>query len=263
MTEDRRSVAEIEAELERQRLALNANLAALKDRITPGGIAQDAMGLLNIPASEAVTGAIGSLASTIRGNPVASLIGGAGLAWLIARPSSRRRSKGAPAETATPALSLPVGTMISAATAIANVVAALDPDDIRAVTAEVDRIARAGAAKLREIDETLREGSRQAHETVAEKAKVATEAAAAARAKLASGLEGLSEEAAAAVIAARESAGRTKRKVKRKANDAYGEVAGLVESHPLAAGAGAAATGALIAALLGAGSGGGKGKRSG
>lgn len=258
MVEDRRSIEEIEAELARQRLALNANLAAVKERMTPGGIAREAVGLLNIP-TPAAAGVIGSLGSTVRANPLGALLAGAGLVWLVARPSSRGKAKGVGAGASASSL----GTAVSAAAALANVVAALEPDEIRAVTAEVDRLYRAGAAKVREIDETLhktagdlagtlREGSRQASEIAAEKASRAREAAAEAKARIESGVEGLSEGAAAAAAAAGKGARRTGRKAKELADDAHSELAAFVERYPLASGAGAAATGVLIAALLGA-----------
>lgn len=266
MSDERQSIAEIEAELERQRQALNANLSALKDRMTPGGLARDAMGLLNLPSPEAATGMAGSLAGTIRANPVAALIAGSGLMWLVSRPSRRRAVKGAPVKSRPSSL----GTAVSAAAALANVVSALEPEEVRAVAAEVDRITRAGAAKVREFDEslrqsagdlaeTLREGSRAAKETASEKARVAKDAAAVAKAKIDGGVDSLKEGAAAAS----ESALRTARRAKKKTDDALGDVAGLVERHPLAAGAGAVATGALIALLLGGGSDRGKGQRSG
>lgn len=259
MNDERQSIAEIEAELERRRQAINANLSALKDRMTPGGLARDAMDLLNLPSPEAAAGLAGSLAGTIRANPIAALIAGSGLMWLISRPSRRRAVNGAPVKSAPSSL----GTAVSAAAALANVVSALEPEEIRAVAAEVERITRAGAAKVREFDEslrqsagdlaeTLREGSRAAKETASEKARVA-------KAKIDGGVDSLKEGAAAAS----ESALRTARRAKQKTDDALGDVAGLVERHPLAAGAGAVATGALIAVLLGAGADRGKNQRSG
>lgn len=264
MNEDRRSIREIEADLERHRLALNGNLTALRDRITPGGLAQEAIGLLKRPASEAAAGPVGALAGVLRANPIAALIAGSGLMWAINRATSRNPEKGGAAGD------LSVGTAVSAAAALANVVAALEPEDIRAVAAEVDRITRAGAAKVREIDESLRqsagdfagslrEGARAARETASDKAKDAKDAVKKAKTRLDDGVESLADGAAAS----RESANRAGRRARKRAGDAYDEVAGMVERNPLAVGAGAAATGALIAALLGAGTGRGKGKRSG
>lgn len=247
MSEDRRSIDEIEAELERQRLALNANLAALKDRMTPGGIAQEAIGLLNIPTATAAAGVIGSLGGAIRSSPASALLAGAGLLWLVARPTGPGKTKAAVAGRSS------LGAAMSAAAALANVVAALEPEEIRAAAAEVDRISRAGAAKLREIDDALRKGAGDMAESLRDGSRQVGEAAAEAKAKFESGVGGLSEDASAAVAAARESALRTKQKAKRLAGDAQEEVAAFVERHPLAAGAGAAATGVLIAALLGAG----------
>lgn len=260
MSDKRPSIAEIETELERQRLALNANLTALRDRITPGGIAREAAGLLNTPVP--ATGVIGPLTNTMRANPLAALAAGTGLVWLLSRS---QRTQGGPSA---------LGTAVSAAAALANVVAALEPEEIRAATAEVDRLARASAAKVREIDESLRqtaadvagsirEGSGQLKDAATEKARAARDAAAQGKARLQAQVDGLAEGAAAAASATRETARRTRQKAKRTADDTYGEVARLVEQNPLAVGAGAAATGALIAALLGASSGRAKGKRQG
>ncbi|MGL4281417.1 MAG: DUF3618 domain-containing protein, partial [Albidovulum sp.] len=211
MSDDQRSIAEIEADLERERQALQANLAELKERLTPGGIAREAVGLLDgAKPGTAALGVLGSVGGAIRSNPIASLIAGAGLVWLAAKPSAGGR----PARAAGPAKSSALGQTVAAAAAMANVVAAMEPEEIRAVAAEVDRIYRAGAARLREIDESVRkrageiaetvsDTSQQARDLAAEKARVASDVAADVKSRLEHGVEGLSQDAAAALIAAR------------------------------------------------------------
>lgn len=270
MSEDRPTIAEIEAELERERQALAAKLAELQDRLSPGGILHEALGLFDGPKSgAAVLEALGAVSGAIRSNPLASLAAGAGLAWLASRPSRRGRAPRTEAAQASA-----VGTTVAAASAMANVVAAMEPEEIRAVAAEADRIYRAGAARLREIDEALRQRagglaesasntSQQAQDFAAEKARIAGEVAAEVKARLARGLEGVSEEATAAIVTARERAYEALRKTGAKVDTAHDEVANLVDRHPVAVGAAAAAAGALIAVALGAASGGGDKKRNG
>ncbi len=79
MSDDERSIAEIEADLERDRQALQANIAELKDRLSPGGIAREALGAFDTAKPGAVAlGALGSVGGAIRSNPIATLIVGAG-----------------------------------------------------------------------------------------------------------------------------------------------------------------------------------------
>lgn len=271
MSDDERSIAEIEADLERDRQALQANLAALKDRLSPGGIAREALGVFDTATpGAAALGALGSVGGAIRSNPIASLIAGAGLVWLIARPSGG----GQKLRAAGPVKSSALGQTVAAAAAMANVVAAMEPEDIRAVAAEVDRIYRAGAARLREIDESVRKRAGEIAETVsdksqevrdiaAEKARVAGDVAAEVKSRLEHGVEGLSQDAAAALIAARVRAYKARRKASRKAVAAHDDVARLVERHPVAMGGAAAAAGALLAVALGAAKSGRGGKREG
>jgi hypothetical protein len=272
MSDDQCSIAEIEADLERERQALQANLAALKDRLSPGGIAREALGLFDTSKpGAAALGALGAVGGAIRSNPLASLIAGAGLVWLIARPSG---GGGRQARSSGPAKASALGQTVAAAAAMANVVAAMEPEEIRAVAAEVDRIYRAGAARLRKIDESVRrhageiaetvsEKSQQARETAAEKARVAGDVAAEVKSRLEHGVEGLSQDAAAAIIAARVRAYKARRKASRKAGAAHDDVAKLVDRHPVAMGGAAAAAGALLAVALGASKGGGRGKQNG
>lgn len=271
MPDDQRSIAEIEADLERERQALQANLAALRDRLSPGGIAREALGLFDASKpGTAALGALGAVGGAIRSNPLASLLAGAGLVWLVSRPSGGGRR----GRSAGPAKASALGQTVAAAAAMANVVAAMEPEEIRAVAAEVDRIYRAGAARLREIDESVRrrageiaetvsDKSQQAQEIAAEKARIAGEVAAEVKSRLERGLEGLSEDAAAAIVAARERAYKARRKASRKAGEAHDDVAKLVDRHPAAVGAAAAAAGALLAVALGASRGGGRGKQNG
>jgi Protein of unknown function (DUF3618) len=271
MSDDQRSIAEIEADLERERQALQASLAALKDRLTPGGIAREALGLFDTAKpGAAALGALGSVGGAIRSNPIASLIAGAGLVWVAARPSgggSKVRAAGSAKASA-------LSQTVAAASAMANVVAAMEPEEIRAVAAEVDRIYRAGAARLREIDESVRkhageiaetvsDTTQQARDIAAEKARIAGDVAAEVKSRLEHGVEGLSQDATAALIAARVRAYKARRKASRKAGEAHDDVAKLVDRHPIAMGGAAAAAGALIAVALGAARGGGGGKGNG
>lgn len=262
MSEDHRTIEEIEAELERERLALQANLAALQEKMSLKGMTQEAMGLVSPATASTARSLASSFDSTVRAHPVAALLAGGGLVWLaFGRGGRKQRPAAAPRSN----LGSNVATTVSAAATIASAVAAMDPDDVRAIADEIDKIYRAGAAKLRSLDaeirrkaaavgEGLRDSSEKAGDFATEKARIVADVAAEVKARLGEGLEGLTEEAAAAVMAARERAYMARRQASETASAAYAEIASVVDKHPLAAGAGALALGALLAVALGTGS---------
>lgn len=253
MPEDDRSIEEIEAELARERAALNANLALLQDRLSLPGMAKEALAFLKPSASQPARNFLDGFDRSVRSNPVAALVAGAGLVWLASAPQRRGPANGRTVRMA--------GATVTAANAIATVVAAMEPEEIRAVADEVDRICRAGAARLRTLDAEMRraardlkdgarDAARQTRDYAAEKAQVAAGVAAEVKARLEGGLDGLSDEAAAAVVAARQVAYEARRRASRKAGDAYDEIAAMVDRSPMAVGATALAAGALAAFAL-------------
>ena len=244
MSDDTRTIEEIEAELGRDRAALNANLSALQERLSLKGVAQEALGLF----AGAEPGR--TSAAALSGAPVAALAVGAGLGWLASG-----KGKGGSGSSTTAAT-------LAAATA-AQVISAMEPEDIRAVAKEIDQIYRAGAERLQALQSgmrdkaegaagALRDGADQVRGYAAEKARILADVAAEAKARLESGLDGLSDEAAAAVIAAREQAYQARRAASRKAGEAYDEIAAMVDKAPIATGVAAFAAGALIAVALSA-----------
>lgn len=262
MSEDHRTIEEIEAELERERLALQANLAALQEKMSLKGMTREAMGLFSPATASTARSLASSFDSTVRAHPFAALLAGGGLVWLALGRGGRKQRPVAQRSN----LGSTVATTVSAAATIASAVAAMDPDDVRAIADEIDRIYRAGAAKLRALDaeirskaaavgEGLRDSSEKAGDFAAEKARIVADVAAEVKARLGDGLEGLTEEAAAAVMAARERAYMARRQASETASAAYAEIASVVNKHPLAAGAGAVALGALLAVALGSRSG--------
>ena len=244
MSDDTRTIEEIEAELGRDRAALNANLSALQERLSLKGVAQEALGLFGGAGQGKASSA------ALSGTPIAALAIGAGLGWLASG-----KGKGGAGSSTTAAT-------LAAATA-AQVISAMEPEDIRAVAKEIDQIYRAGAERLQALQSgmrdkaegaagALRDGADQVRGYAAEKARILADVAAEAKARLESGLDGLSDEAAAAVIAAREQAYQARRSASRKAGEAYDEIAAMVDKAPIATGVAAFAAGALIAVALSA-----------
>lgn len=255
---DYRTIAEIEADLARERAALNDNLSALQEKLSVKGVAKEALSFLNLSTSQPVRNALESLDGSVRSNPLAALLAGGALVWLASAPANRRgRATG---EALRPVVA-PISAATAAAAAVASVVAAMEPQEIRAVADEMDKIYRAGAARLKALDadirrkaqdvkDSVKSTSRQTRDYAAEKAQVVADVAAEVKARLEGGLEGLSEEAAKAVIVAREKAYLAKRKASKTAGDAYGEVAAMVDRSPMTVGAAALAAGALAAVAL-------------
>ena len=242
MSDDTRTIEEIEAELGRDRAALNANLSALQERLSLKGVAQEALGLFGGAGQGKASSA------ALSGTPIAALAIGAGLGWLA---SGKGRGGAGSSTTA---------ATLAAATA-AQVISAMEPEDIRAVAKEIDQIYRAGAERLQALQSgmrdkaegaagALRDGADQVRGYAAEKARILADVAAEAKARLESGLDGLSDEAAAAVIAAREQAYQARRSASRKAGEAYDEIAAMVDKAPISTGVAAFAAGALIAVAL-------------
>ena len=242
MSDDTRTIEEIEAELERDRAALNDNFSALQERLSLKGVAQEALGLFGGAGQGKASGA------AVSGTPIIALAIGAGLGWLASG-----KGKGGAGSSTTAAT-------LAAATA-AQVISALEPEDIRAVAKEIDQIYRAGTARLDSLKAEMRgkaegasgavrEGADQARGYAAEKARILADVAAEAKARLESGLEGLTDDAAAAVIAAREQAYEARRAASRKAGEAYDEIVAMVDKAPIATGVAAFAAGALIAVAL-------------
>ena len=138
MSDDTRTIEEIEAELGRDRAALNANLSALQERLSLKGVAQEALGLFG------GAGAGKASAAALSGTPIAALAIGAGLGWLASG-----KGKGGAGSSTTAAT-------LAAATA-AQVISAMEPEDIRAVAKEIDQIYRAGAERLQALQSGMRD----------------------------------------------------------------------------------------------------------
>lgn len=258
MHEDHRSIEEIEADLERERLALQANLAALRQKMSVRGVAEEAMGLIG-PAAKGVGS---SVEATARSYPLATLATGAGLVWLLFGRGGRHRR--ATVARASSGFGANVAATASAAATVATAVAALNPDDLREMAGEVDRIYRAGAERLKALDADLRrrataagaelrDKAEQVGDLAAGKARVVADIAAEVKEHLERGLGALPEEAEAFFDAARDRAQKATQQAGAAGAAVYDDLALLVARHPLAAGAGAALLGALLAVALEAG----------
>ncbi|MGJ8545959.1 MAG: DUF3618 domain-containing protein [Sulfitobacter sp.] len=267
MTNETRSPAEIEREIERERAGLTSTLDDLQDRFSVESIARQFSDQFREHGGD-----IGrSVSEAVKRNPVALAVTGAGLAWLMLgdktrdlrpapRPEAPRPAGRAlgpqPGNSRTPQQPYYSGRKTDPSEA---------PDWARASDAD-DGSNRDGAtAKLRSAASTAGENVSNAAHSAADRASdagksiadgardmasTAQERAAALRDRLAEGTESLSQEARDRVIAARERAVEARAAANSYARQTRDRAADVYDDQPLVAGALALAVGAAIAAAL-------------
>lgn len=223
---------EIAASLERERNELSANIEGLRDRLSLEALVGDALGYAQAnmaPYARALDGAV-------RANPMAAVMAGVGLAWLILG----RRSGGE---------SLPepplAGTKFEALSRWEDEggpTAPLPINDLDWIV-EADELRSRSSDALARIDALARKKLRPAAELARDRAKVLADLANATRSAMLRGLESLESDAKNRMLALREQAYAARLATVRKGTK-------LIEERPLAAGAIGMAIGAVAAAVL-------------
>ena len=226
---------DIEDQLARDRAALAATLAALKDRVSGGPAALDVLGLIQSNAGHCTRVTI----SAVRAHPIAFAVVGAGLAWaLLGRkpepaPSdglsgtkfealSRWEDEGGPAvPLQEPDLNCPDGDWL----------------------AEVETLRAKASAALAGLETMARAGLATVVDHAQQRAAILVGLAQDVRAALRTGLEQLSHSAQEQIATAREAAYTAQ----LNARTATGK---MIEDHPLATAGAALALGLAVGAAL-------------
>ena len=228
-----RDPALIEAELECERTALAASLVNLRSRLTMESLASEAASL--------VKGNLGPLTHgidrTVRANPLAVAVIGAGVAWLaLGRRSSQN-------QTPTDALA---GTRYEALTRWEDEggppAPLPDPDSNEWLT-ETDALHKRARSALAQIAAAAKNRLGSADHIAADRAEVVAQFAADARRALRRGLEGLPATAQDQIVKLREKAYLAHRSAVRRTGR-------MIEDDPLLAGCIALAIGSGVAAAL-------------
>jgi ElaB/YqjD/DUF883 family membrane-anchored ribosome-binding protein len=216
---------EIAARLEQDRADLEGSIEGLRDRLSLDVLLDDAFGYA--VAHAAPYGR--ALDNAVRRNPIAAVMVGAGLAWLIFGHKKRTEPK-------------IEGTKFEALSRWEDeggpVAPLPEPDEDW--IGEADRLRDGASTALRRIDERARRGLRPLAETTRDRAKVLTDLAQATRKAMGRGLEDLGAEAADRMLAAREKAYAARIEATRRGTQ-------LIEDHPMVA----AAVGMSIGAAVG------------
>jgi ElaB/YqjD/DUF883 family membrane-anchored ribosome-binding protein len=220
----------IAAQLEQDRADLATSIDGLKDRLSLGAVLDDAIELTVSHAAPYGR----ALDTAVRSNPVAALMVGAGLAWLIFGRKSHNTNTGHVEGTKFEALSRwedeggPVAPL---------------PDVEEDWVVESDRLRDRATAALSRIDDDAREKVRPLAESALERTTVLADLAKATRSAMGRGLEGLASEARDRVLAAREKAYAARIATVRQG-------AKLIDDQPITAGAVGMAIGAAIGSFL-------------
>ncbi len=223
---------EIAALLERERHDLAASIDGLRSRLSVDTLVGDALGYAtaNIrPYARVLDGAV-------RANPMAAVMAGVGLAWLILGRKGGASLPEAPlAGTKYEALSRwedeggPPAPLP-------------DPADAGWID-EADALRARASDVLARIDAAARQKLRPAADLALDRASVLADLARATQAAMQRGLEGLSSDARSRVVSLREQAYAARTAAVRQSSK-------LIEERPLAAGAIGMAIGAAVATAL-------------
>lgn len=222
---------EIAASLERERADLAMTIDGLRDRLSVDTLVGDALGYAKAnmaPYARALDGAV-------RANPLAAVMVGVGLAWLVFG-----RKGGA----LQPDTSL-AGTKFEAMSRWEDEggpVAPLPEADTAWITA-ADALRDRASAALSRIEAAARARLRPAAELARDRAEVLADLAKGTRAAMLQGLNGLNAEAQARILAVREQAYVARTAAVRQGTK-------LIEERPVVAGAIGMAIGAAVAAAL-------------
>lgn len=222
---------EIAAELDRGRDDLAQSIDGLRDRLSVDTLIGDAVGFARANMAPYTR----ALDSAVRANPMAAVLAGVGLAWLVL---GRRGS------TALPDAPL-AGTKFEALSRWEDEggppAPHVDPD--LTWIAEADALRDRVSGVLARLDATARDRMRPAADLAKDRAQVLADLASATREVMLRGLENLSSDARNHVVALREQAYGARLAAVRQGTR-------LIEDRPLLAGAIGAAIGAAVASAL-------------
>ncbi|OCX63432.1 hypothetical protein BFP70_12340 [Thioclava sp. SK-1] len=226
MTESH-TIKEIERQLNADKSDLAGTLADLTGRVAPSLLAEHVSKFVQENATPYAKRA----EATIRENPVAFALAGAGLAWLLLG----RKSQDATAEP----------EAIGAA-ALKDQMSSSEED----WSEEIDRLRASATIRLRELEESADNSVEAGRDIAKDRAEMVSDFAAQVRLKLETGLEDLSVESKRRVMEAREQAYAAKIKFQDHARKAGSESKRLVQEHPMIAAILGLAVGAAIVAAL-------------
>lgn len=222
---------EIAATLERDRNDLALSIDTLRDRLSVDAVIGEALGYAraNIaPYARALDGAV-------RANPMAAVMAGVGLAWLVLG------RKGAASPSASPL----AGTTFEALTRWEDEGGPpVPPAELDGTwIAEADSLRARASGALARLNARAGDRLRPAADLARDRARVLADLAAATRLAMLRGLDSLSTDAQARVLALREQAYAARLAALRQGSR-------LIEERPLVAGAIGMTIGAAVAAAL-------------
>lgn len=226
-----RTADEIAASLERERQDLAVSLDGLRTRLSADMLVGDAMGYVKAnlgPYARSLDGAV-------RSNPMAAVLAGVGLAWLVLG------RKGASAPPAVPL----AGTKFEAMSRWEDEGGPPAPDHVADADwiAEADALRHRASGALARIEAAARDRLRPAADLALDRARVLADLAGTTRVAMQRGLEGLTQDARSRVLALREEAYAARLAAQRQGTR-------LIESHPIVSGAIGMAIGAAVASVL-------------
>jgi ElaB/YqjD/DUF883 family membrane-anchored ribosome-binding protein len=226
------SADEIAAQLEREREGLAGTIDGLRTRLSVDALLGDAVDY----AKANMAPYLRALDGAVRANPLAAVMAGVGVAWLV---FGRRTGSGG---SDSPQLAGTKYEALSRWEDEGGPVAPLpDPDDAWIAVADGLRDDASGA--LQRIDAAARGGLRPVAEIARDRAEVLANLAKATRAAMLRGLESMGAEAQGRILAARERAYAARSVAVRQGKT-------LIENQPVVAGAIGMAIGAAVGAVL-------------
>jgi hypothetical protein len=221
----------LEAQLDRDRASLSSTLDALQDRFSPNRLADEAMGILGEHASSTLR----SVDRAVRDNPLAVAMVAGGVAWFILGGSSGS-GRGQPGKTAQ-RTEAPQGDMHGQGAD-------------GGLLGQIDALQRRAGDKLRALRGGAVSAAGQVRDIAAERAAIVADMVAELKSAFRHGLDGLTEEARARIVSARQKAYAARLEAGRALRRGSEHPAAMIEDHPFVAGCIAMAAGAALAASL-------------
>lgn len=225
------TAAEIAAKLERERAELAGSIDNLRDSLSVDALLGDAIGYARTTMAPYTR----VLDEAVRANPMAAVMAGVGLAWLVFGPKTTTSVPEAPL----------AGTKFEALTRWEDEggPAAPLPEADSSWIAEADLLRDRASAALARIDALARQKLRPAADLAHDRAAVLADLARATRVAMLRGLDGLTSDAQDRMLSLREQAYAARLAAARQGTK-------LIEEKPLAAGAIGMAIGAAVGAAL-------------
>jgi len=225
------TAAEIAANLERERAELAASIDTLRDRLSVDALIGDALGYARTTMAPYTR----MLDEAVRANPMAAVMAGVGLAWLV---FGRKAGLSAPKAPL-------AGTKFEALARWEDEGGppAVLPEADTSWIAEADALRDQASSALARINALARQKLRPAADLALDRAAVLADLAKATRATMLRGLDGLTSDARDRVLTLREQAYAARVAAVRHGTK-------LIEEKPLAAGAIGMAIGAAVGAVL-------------